>query len=144
MRQRWFCLSSWSSLPFYGLQHNNFFESILVLSFAFASSWRGWHTMGLFHIHTNHSINTRAHPTPPRLGKVYKRPLVVPPSFPHQRAFVCGACIGTAQVGVSLVSLFNPLFKQSRCIVSMYVWRDICDTWKYDDNTDTVCVVLFN
>jgi len=70
--------------------------------------------MGLFHIHTNHSINTRAHPTTPRLGKVYKRALVVPSSFPHQRAFVCGACIGTAQVGVSLVSLFGPLFKRSR------------------------------
>ena len=26
--------------------------------------------------------------------------------------FVCGACIGTAQVGVSLVSFLNPLFKQ--------------------------------
>jgi len=25
-----------------------------------------------------------------------------------------GACIGTAQVGVSLVSLFDPLFKRSR------------------------------
>jgi len=35
------------------------------------------------------------------LGKVYKRTLVVPPSSPHQRALVCGACIGTAQVGVS-------------------------------------------
>ena len=51
---------------------------------------------------------------PSRLGKVYKRVLVVPPSSPHQRLFVCGACIGTAQVGVSLVSLLNPLFKRSR------------------------------
>jgi len=49
-----------------------------------------------------------------RLGQVYKRALVVLPSSPHQRAFVCGACIGTAQVGISLVSLFNPLFKRSR------------------------------
>jgi len=49
-----------------------------------------------------------------RLGKVYKRALVVPPSSPHQRAFVCWACTGTAQVGVSLVSLFDPLFKRSR------------------------------
>jgi len=53
-------------------------------------------------------------PTPTHLGKVYKRALVVPLSSPHQRAFVCGACLGTAQVGVSLVSLLNPLFKQSR------------------------------
>jgi len=45
--------------------------------------------------------------TPTHLGKVYKRALVVPLSSPHQRAFVCGACIGTAQVGVSLVSLFQ-------------------------------------
>jgi len=54
--------------------------------------------------------------SPTRLGKVYKRALVVPPSSPHQRAFVCGACIGTvtAQVGVSLASLFDPLFKRSR------------------------------
>ena len=49
-----------------------------------------------------------------RLGKVYKKALVVPPSSPHQRAFVCGACTGTAQVGVSLVSLCDPLFKRSR------------------------------
>jgi len=66
------------------------------------------------HIHSTHSINTHKHPTPTRLGKVYKGALVVPLSSPHQRAFVCGACIGTAQVGVSLVSLFDPLFKRSR------------------------------
>ena len=62
--------------------------------------------------------------SPTRLGKVYKRALVVPPSSPHQRVFVCGACIGIAQVGVSLVSLFDPLFKRSRlhCF-------DICLTW---------------
>jgi len=46
-------------------------------------------------------------PTPTHLGKVYKRALVVPLSSPHQRAFVCGTCIVTAQVGVSLVSLFQ-------------------------------------
>ena len=59
-----------------------------------------------------------------RLGKVYNRALVVPPSSPHQRVLVCGACTGTAQVGVPLVSLFNPLFKRSRlhCF-------DICLTW---------------
>jgi len=62
------------------------------------------------------------HPTPP--WESIKRALVVPPSFPHQRPFVCGACIGTAQVVVSLVSLFDPLFKRSRlhCF-------DICLTW---------------
>ena len=43
-------------------------------------------------------------PTPTRLGKVYKRALVVPPSSPHQRVFVCGTYTGTAQVSVSLVS----------------------------------------
>jgi len=57
---------------------------------------KGAHSMGL--------------PTPTRLGKVYKRSLVVPLFFPHQRAFVCGACTSTAQVSVSLVSLCNPLF----------------------------------
>jgi len=57
-------------------------------------------------IHSTHSINTRTHPTPTRLGKVFKRALVVPPSSLHKRAFVCGVCIGTAQVGLLLVSLF--------------------------------------
>jgi len=39
-------------------------------------------------------------PTPTLLGKVCKRALVVLPSSPYQKVFVCGACIGTAQVGV--------------------------------------------
>jgi len=71
-------------------------------------------SMGLFHIHTNRSINTRKHPTPTPLGKVYKRALVVPSSTPHQIVFVCGACKCTTQVVISLVSLLDPLFKQSR------------------------------
>ena len=58
-----------------------------------------------------------------RFGKVYKRALVVTPFSPHQRAFVCGACTGTAQVGVSLVFLFDPLFKRSRLHCS-----DVCLT----------------
>jgi len=66
------------------------------------------------HIYSTHSINTRKQPTPTPLGKVYTRALVVPSCSPHQRAFVCGACTCTAQVGVSLVSLFDPLFKRSR------------------------------
>jgi len=49
---------------------------------------KGARNMGLLHIHTTHSINTRKHPTPTRLGKVYKGALVVPLSSPHQRAFV--------------------------------------------------------
>jgi len=73
------------------------------------------------HIHSTHSINTGTHLTPTRLGKVYKRALVVPPSSPHQRAFVCGACADTAQVGVWLVLLFDPLFKRSRLHFSIYV-----------------------
>jgi len=53
-------------------------------------------------------LRTAKPSTPPtRLGNVYKRVLVILPSSPHQRAFVCGACIGTAQVGVSLVSIFR-------------------------------------
>jgi len=66
------------------------------------------------HIHSTHSINTCKHATPTRLGQVYTRALGVPPSSPQQRVFVCGACIGNAQVGISLVSLFDPLFKRSR------------------------------
>ena len=69
------------------------------------------------------------------LGKVYKLALVVPPSSPCQRAFVCGACTGTAQVGVLLVSLFNPLFKRSRlhCLdicLNWYLWQ-IKIWWQY-------------
>jgi len=56
----------------------------------------------------------RAPPHPLTPWQSIQRALVVPLSSPHQRAFVCGACIGTAQVGVLLVSLFNPLFKRSR------------------------------
>jgi len=56
----------------------------------------GARSMGLLHIHTSHSINTRILPTSTRLAKVYKGALVVLLSSPHQRAFVCGACIGTA------------------------------------------------
>jgi len=56
----------------------------------------------------------------------YKRALVVlgPQSSPHQRAFVCGACTGTTQVGVSLESLFDALFKWSR-----WLCLDSCLTW---------------
>jgi len=63
-------------------------------------------------------------PNPHTPWQSIQKPLVVPLSSPHQRAFVCGACIGTAQVGVSLVSLFDPLFKRSRlhCF-------DVCLTW---------------
>jgi len=68
----------------------------------------------ILRIQSNHSINTRKHTTPTPLGKVYTGALVVPSFTNHQRAFVCGACTGTAQVGVSLVSLFDPLFKLSR------------------------------
>jgi len=66
------------------------------------------------HIHSTHSINTSKHPPPTHLGRVYKGGLVVPLSSPHQKAFACGVCIGTAQVGVLLVSVFDPLFKRSR------------------------------
>ena len=59
--------------------------------------------------HTNHSINTRKHPTRAPLVTV-----IVPSSSPHQRAFVCGARTGTAQVGVVLVSCLAALFNQSR------------------------------
>jgi len=65
------------------------------------------------HLHKTHLINTHKHQTPTPIGKVYKRALVVPSSSPHQRAFVCGACTGTAQVGVSWVSSLDSLFKRS-------------------------------
>jgi len=65
----------------------------------------------------------RAHPHPLTPWQSIQRALVVPLSCPHQRAFVCGACIGTAQVDVSLVSPLNPLFKRS-----MLHCFDICLT----------------
>jgi len=68
-------------------------------------------------------VTPHIHSTPTRRGKVYKRALVVPQPSPHQRSFVCGACIGTAQVGVLLVSLFNALFERS-----MLHCFDICLT----------------
>jgi len=75
-------------------------------------------------LHSTHSINIGKHPNPTSLGQVYKRALVVPPLSSYQQAFVCGACAGTTQVGVLLVSLFDPLFKRSRlhCL-------DVCLTW---------------
>ena len=66
------------------------------------------------HIRSNHSVNTCTYPIPTHLGKVHKRALIVPPSSPYQRVFVCGTCAGTTQVGVSLVSLFDPIFIRSR------------------------------
>ena len=49
---------------------------------------------------------------------------MVTSSTPHQRAFACGTYTITAQVGVSLVSLFNSLFKQSRlhCLDVSLTW----------------------
>ena len=43
----------------------------------------------------------------------------------HQRVLVCGACTGTAQVGVLLVSLSDPLLKQSRlhCLDVSLTWH---------------------
>jgi len=75
------------------------------------------------HIHSNRSINTRRHPTHAPLGKVFARALVVPSSF-HQRVFVCVGRAQAAQVGVSLVSSLNSLFKQSRLHCSQ-----VCLTW---------------
>ena len=57
------------------------------------------------HFHSTHSINTHNHPTPTRLGHVYKRALVVPQSSPQQRAFVCGR----AQAPHRLASRWCPL-----------------------------------
>ena len=80
------------------------------------------------HDHSNfkplhYYCDTCRHPPPTTLGKVYKRALVVPSSTPYQRAFAYEACTGTTQVGVLLLSLFDPLFKRSRlhCL-------DVCST----------------
>jgi len=64
-----------------------------------------------------------------------QRNLVVPLSSPHQKSFVCGACIDTTQVGVSLVSLFDPLFKRSglHCFDTCLTWylRHIKIWWQH-------------
>jgi len=140
MQQRRFCLSSCSSLPHHGLPRSHTWPHTLTTPFY--SSTLHSHPLPT-HIPVPHSHLYFGYKTacpgrtpglvptvakdrvtlhiPTRLGKVYKRTLVVPPSSPHQRPFACGACIGTAQNGVSLVCLFNPLFKRSRLYVSIYV-----------------------
>ena len=63
------------------------------------------------HIHTNHSINTRTHPIPTRLGKVFKRALVVPPLLPSPKSVrlwdVHRHRAGWRLVGVLLRSTFR-------------------------------------
>jgi len=143
MHQRRFCLSSCSSLPHHGLSRSHTWPRTLTtplhattlhshllpahipaprshLYFGYKTACPG-RTPGLVPTVAKDSVTLHI---PTRLGKVYKRALVVPPSSPHQRPFVCGACIGTAQVGVLLVSLLNPLVKRSRlhCF-------DICLAW---------------
>jgi len=87
------------------LPHNHAFQHIIVCKhigprLCVRFFMKGAHTMSLLHTHTNHSINTRKHPTPTPLGQVYKRALVVTSSTTLQRAFVCGACKGHRLVGV--------------------------------------------
>jgi len=63
-----------------------FFESILALYKFFV---KGAHSMGLFHITSNHSINPRTHPTPHALAKYTKEPwLYPPPSCTKERSSV--------------------------------------------------------
>jgi len=46
----------------------------------------------------------------------------------HQRAFVfhCGACAGTAQVGVSLITPLDSPFKRFVCVFLLYSWHKTC------------------
>ena len=82
---------------------------------------KGARSMGLLHIHTTHFINTRKHPTPKRLDKVYKGVLVVPLFSPQQRLFVCGVCIDTAQVASRWCPFSTHCSNGLGCIVSIYV-----------------------
>jgi len=82
---------------------------------------KGARSMGLLHIHTTHFINTRKHPTPKRLDKVYKGVLVVPLFSPQQRLFVCGVCIDTAQVASRWCPFSTHSSNGLGCIVSIYV-----------------------
>ena len=78
---------------------------------------------------SSHLCGGQSYTTPTCLGQVYTRALVVPPSSPHQRAFICGACTGTAWVGVLFVSLFYPLWQQ--CVYPCVVWlRLVLLSWR--------------
>jgi len=74
-------------------------------------------------IPTTHFKTSNNSPTHP-LASFHKWPWLCPPSTPHftraahlptpcQRKFVCETCTGTAQVGTSLVTPLNSLFKRS-------------------------------
>jgi len=105
-----------SNLPLYSHHlHTHTFQHIIFCKyigsrFCVRFFVKGAHSMVLFHIHITYSIDTRKHPTPTRL----RNSLGCIPVSPHQRTFVCRACTGTAQVGVSLVSLLDLLSKRSR------------------------------
>ena len=76
---------------------------------------KGARSMGLLHIHTTHFINTRKHPTPKRLDKVYKgESLGCTPLFPSTKTVRLWDVYRYRTGCISLVSLFNPLFKRSR------------------------------
>ena len=87
----------------------------------------------LYTKHTNHSFNTATFTSPTHplasfqhglgctlLQHPTSHALLTSPT-PCQREFVCGACIGTAQVGASLVAPIEFIFKRS----SLRSFRDI-------------------
>jgi len=88
------------------------------------------------HNHSTHSINTRKHPTPTPLGNVYTGVLIALPFLLTKERSTVGralapyrvasCCTGTTQGVISLMSLFDPLFKQSR--LHCFDVRDTCDT----------------
>jgi len=47
-------------------------------------------------------------------------PALLTPPTPCQREFVCGVCIGTAQVGASLVAPLEFIFKRSICMMTIH------------------------
>ena len=86
--------------------NTSFFANMLALDYAFASSWRVCITWVYF-TSTKSTPLTPANTQPPQALDKYKKELWLYQSFNLHN-------LGTAQVGISLVSLFDSLFKRSR------------------------------
>ena len=84
-------------------------------------------SMSLFHVHSIHFIDTRKHPTTHTLAKYTQEPWLYPPApltWATEHSSVGPTpCTGTAQVGVSLVSLLDPRMARQDKSSSLHMAR---------------------